>query len=128
MLADSRPSVQAQAAYGLSRLGAEAQSAVPELKRALSSPDTLVRLNAALALAKIGPGAAEAVPPLIEALRDPQWSVRRQAAIALGSIGVAAEPAIPRLAQLAGERDKLVSAAAREAIKTIKDGRSRNGS
>ena len=126
MLADSRPNVQAQGAYGLSLLGTDAQVAVPELTKTLTSSDTLVRMNAALALAKIGPAAAEAVPSLIEALRDPQWSVRRQAAIALGSIGAASEPAIPGLVQLSGEHDKLVSAAARDAIKKIKEARPGN--
>src|SRR5271154_5540794 len=37
MLADSRPAVQIQGAYGLSRLGPEARSAVPALGQALSS-------------------------------------------------------------------------------------------
>src|SRR5262245_50891407 len=72
MLRDADPNVQAQGAYGLSRLGGEARPAVKSLAEALKKGDARVRQNAALALAQIGPEAQEAVPALAEALGDPE--------------------------------------------------------
>src|SRR5262245_2066798 len=57
MLRDADPKVQAQGAFGLSRLGAEARPAVKALAEALKNRDARVRQNAALALAEIGPDA-----------------------------------------------------------------------
>src|SRR5712691_8118394 len=73
MLRDSDPAVQTQGAFGLSRLGAEARTAVPALIEALQSAEPRVRQNAALALTEIGPDAREAVPALIEAFKDAEW-------------------------------------------------------
>src|SRR5947209_2622819 len=92
MLKASSPAVQAQGAYGLSRLGPDARGAVPALIEALKG-GPLVRENAALALGRIGPEAADAVPALTVALHDPEWAVRRQAALALGEIGAKARTA-----------------------------------
>jgi HEAT repeat protein len=118
MLQDPNPAVQAQGAYGLSRLGHEARSAVPSLIAALKK-DTLVRQHAALALGQVGPAAREAVPPLCETLGDSEWPVRRQAALALGRIGLEARPAIPKLQKLRGDPDPLVRKAAQDAIQKI---------
>src|SRR6266566_2123771 len=65
MLRDPNPTVQAQGAYGLSRLGSEARSAVPSLIEALKKTGA-VRQNAALALGQMGADAREAVPALCE--------------------------------------------------------------
>src|SRR5262249_50272886 len=81
MLRDTNPKVQAQGAYGLSRLGPGARPAVPALREALGNTDPLVRQYAALALMQIGPEAQEVIPALIEALRDTEWAVQRQAAL-----------------------------------------------
>ena len=118
MLRDPNPAVQAQGAYGLSRLGAEARSAVPSLIAALKM-DTRVRQNAALALCQIGPDARDAVPALCEALGDSEWAVRRQAALALGKIGSEAQRAIPLLQRLSRDPERLVRKAAQEAIQQI---------
>ena len=120
MLRSADPAVQAQGAYGLSRLGAGAQPAVPALTEALRSKETLVRENAALALAQIGPDAREAVRALTELLGDPEWTVRRQAALALGQIGPDARAAIPALIALTQDRDHLVRKAAQEALAKIR--------
>src|ERR1700722_17301567 len=68
MLADSRPAVQVQGAYGLGLLGEKARPAVPALARALKAETALVRQQAAAALGQIGPGAEEAVAALVEVL------------------------------------------------------------
>jgi HEAT repeat protein len=119
MLRDSNPAVQAQGAYGLSRLGSEARSAVPSLIAALNK-DSVVRQNAALALGQIGPDARDAVPALCERLSDAEWPVRRQAALALGRIGHDAHQAIPVLQKLTRDPDPLVRKAAQDALRQIR--------
>jgi HEAT repeat protein len=83
MLRSDDPAVQAQGAYGLSRLGPEARPAVHALIAALKEKTTLVRERAALALGQIGPDARAAVPALAEVLRDPDHLVRKAAQEAL---------------------------------------------
>jgi HEAT repeat protein len=115
LLRNPDPAKQVQGAFGLSRLGAKAQPAVPALIEALKK-DALVRQNAALALGRIGPEAKDAVPALIDALRDSDWTVRRQAALALEQIGPEARQAVPALEKLTHDPDKLVRKAAQEAL------------
>jgi HEAT repeat protein len=118
MLRDVDPAVQAQGAFGLSRLGAEARGAVPALIEALSK-DGLVRQHAALALGQIGPDAKAAVPALTDALHAPEWAVRRQAALALGHIGPDARTAIPALKKLSSDPHQLVRKSGQEALGKI---------
>jgi HEAT repeat protein len=125
MLKDRNPTVQAQAAYGLSRHGAEARAALPALTRALHSPHALVRQQAALALGEMGAEAEEAVPALIEALHDEEWSVRRQAATALGKIGAPAHAAAAELLRCQRDAHSLVRKAAAQALAKIKGKKSR---
>ncbi len=119
MLHDPKPAVQAQGAYGLSLLGAQAKDAVPALINALRG-ETLVRQNAALALGSMGPEARDAVPALTQLLADPEWTVRRQAALSLGEIGSEARTAVPALEKLTHERDSLVRKAAQDALAKIR--------
>lgn len=71
-LHDPDPSIRAQAAQGLARMGPKAAPAVPELILALNDDEREVRQRAARALGQIGPSAEEAVPALIKALKDPR--------------------------------------------------------
>jgi HEAT repeat protein len=120
MLRDPSPTVQAQGAFGLSRMGPAAKNAVPALIECLKK-DPLVRQNAALALGAIGPEAAsECVPALVELLHDSEWTVRRQATAALGELGPSAADALPELKKLSRDKDSLVRKAAAEAIKKIR--------
>jgi len=123
MLQDPSSTVQAQGAFGLSRLGAEARDAVPALIACLQS-ETIVRQNAALALGAIGPDAKEAVPALTKLLQDPEWTVRRHAALALGEIGPAAQESMPALSKLKQDHQSLVRKAAEEAIRRIRGAKS----
>jgi HEAT repeat protein len=118
MLRNPNAVVQAQGAFGLSRLGPEARVAVPALIDALKK-DRLVRKNAALALGQIGPDARDAVPALSAALGDSEWAVRRQAALALGQIGPEARKALPALHKVSRDPDPLVRQAAQRALKQI---------
>ena len=56
MLHDSDPAVQTQGAFGLSRLGPEARSALPALEKLGRDPDHLVRKAAQEALKNIRRG------------------------------------------------------------------------
>jgi HEAT repeat protein len=118
MLADPKPSVQAQGAFGLGLLGEKAKPAVPALAKALGSPDTLVRQQAALSLGQIGD--AEAAPALVTALGDKEWTIRRQAAVALGAIGPAARGAESALRKSERDGHAPVRKAASEALGRIK--------
>jgi HEAT repeat protein len=123
MLQDSSPAVQAQGAFGLSRMGAEARDAVPALIACLQN-ETIVRQNAALALGAIGPDAKEAVPALTKLLQDPEWTVRRHAALALGEIGSTTQESVAALGKLKQDKNSLVRKAAEEALRRIRGAKS----
>jgi HEAT repeat protein len=101
----------------LTRLGPDAQEAVPALVEALSREDALVRGRAARALAAIGPNASSAVVKLSECLSDQESQVRAYAAFALGRMGKAAEPALERLVETAFDSDVVVR---RESIRAVR--------
>src|SRR5262245_44264607 len=119
-LRDDDPARQAKAAYSLSKLGAEAKTAVPDLIAALKSKSSEVRQNAALALGQIGPDAADAVLALTEALADEEWAVRRQAVLALGQIGEAAKVSVKQVQGLTRDANSLVAKAAQEALAKLR--------
>lgn len=87
-------SIRCAAALGLKELGTNAAPAVPELIRAMQSPDRQVMWYAATAIGETG-GAA--VLDLIRLLDEPDANVRHAAAYALGQIGPAALAATPAL-------------------------------
>lgn len=87
-------SEQQVAAEALSQIGPQA---VPELRRALQSPDPRIRREASGVLVRMGPDAKEAVPDLILLLDDEDEATRKLAARALGRIGPDAASAVPAL-------------------------------
>lgn len=118
MLQSTDPGTQAAGAFGLSRLGPEARSAVPSLRKALGSSSDLVRQNVALALTMIGPDARDALPELTTAAGDDAWAVRRQVALALGAIG--GDAAVAALEKLQQDENAQVRDAAQQALKKIR--------
>ena len=100
-LKDSDPSKRERAGYALSRLGREAEVAVPDLIELLKSDsNAIVRLAAVSALGWIGPGAKDAVPVLAKLLRreiEADDRVRWRAALSLGQIGSPSLAVVPEL-------------------------------
>jgi HEAT repeat protein len=78
------PGTRYLAAMALSKIGDEAESAVPSLLIALRADDMFLRVATISALIAIG---LPAVPGLIRALFDENAAVRRASAKALGKIG-----------------------------------------
>jgi len=95
-------------------------SVLSHLKTMLQSREPVVRTGGAVGLGEFGPAAAPALDTLIAQLDDPHVQARRYAAVALGDMGAAAGAALPRLATMERERDYRVSAAARQAIASIR--------
>ncbi len=87
-LSDLDRNTRERAAFELSTLGQNAESAVPKLTELLASdPDKGVRSFAAIALGNIGGKAADASSELINALFDNDEDVRTLITWTLGSIG-----------------------------------------
>jgi hypothetical protein len=71
LLKEPDPRLRGEAVVALSRIGPEAQAAVPQLTAlAQNDPDEAIRKSAVRALGQIGPAAASAVPVLIEKLEN----------------------------------------------------------
>jgi HEAT repeat protein len=105
--------VRLGAIEGLSTIGAPADSAAPELVKALRDPNLFVRWAAARTLGRIGPvEGVPAVMPLARLLLDNDLNVNLAAAEALGRYGPAARAAIPALVEImrATDEDKRVAA------------------
>jgi hypothetical protein len=87
------------AAWALTQLGARSAAAAPELIRALSDRDAVVRGLAALSLRNAGTGALPAVDRLIEGLKDEDPNVRLMSAQAIGGCGARAARAVTPLTE-----------------------------
>jgi HEAT repeat protein len=77
------PSLSADAALALARIG---PSAVPALRRALRATDAPTRIGAVLTLTKTRKPLKEMTPDLLAALEDPDAGVRALAAEAMGRL------------------------------------------
>ena len=79
---------------------------VPEIKGALKSDNSKVRMQAIEVLVQLGPKAKEAVPDLIEKLKNGSDKVEKTKAVfALEKIGKEAKPAIPAITDLLETND-----------------------
>lgn len=110
-----QPVARAQALLILGRyLKRHAARAIPEVSKALSDEDRLVRIQAAGTLWNLDPSRTDALPPLIEALRNGNPQHRLISLNVLEELGVAAEPAIPLLIEaLKDEEPEIRQQAAR---------------
>ncbi|HJS59227.1 MAG TPA: HEAT repeat domain-containing protein, partial [Vicinamibacteria bacterium] len=100
--------------------GLESSASLPELIRALSSPEPRAKLRALHALALRGPSAAAAVPALRALLEEPAPQFRAAAARALGQIGSPpATAAAAALARRLDDSDSDVRHRAEEALHAI---------
>jgi len=98
-LSASDPQVRTAAAWGISKIGPGAVSALPALTKALrEDKEAPVRAEAAHALGALGAAAVKpAVPALFEALSDTSETVRFRAAQALSKANLAGPADVPQL-------------------------------
>jgi HEAT repeat protein len=96
-----------RAALAFQNIGPEAKAAVPELCKALRSPDKELRYNATVALSGFKGVGEPAVPDLVQLIQDPKEDVevRKQAAVSLSRIGYvpALQTAMPALLRFVGD-------------------------
>jgi len=111
LVENADPGTRYLAAMALSKIGDEAESAVPSLLKALRADDMFLRMATTGALINIG---MPAVSGLIRALFDQNAAVRRASAKALGKIG--SKDAINALKVASKDGDPGVSRLAAEAL------------
>lgn len=114
LVRDSDPGTRFLAAKALGKIGDEAESAVPDLLKALRADDIFLRMAVTGALINIG---SPAVPGLVKALFDNNKAVRRASAKALGKIG--ADRALSPLRVALNDSDEAVRRFAHQAIERI---------
>jgi HEAT repeat protein len=114
LVRDADPGTRYLAAMALSKIGDEAESAVPVLLIALRADDMYLRMAVTSALINIG---HPAVGGLIRALFDQKAAVRRASAKALGKIG--SKDAINALKVACKDSDRGVSKFAAEALERL---------
>jgi hypothetical protein len=83
-------------------------ASIPDLAKALTDGDPIVRGLAALGLKEAGLAALPALDALVARLADSDTGVRMMAANAIAAIGPKAAPAVPALVAAAGVRDEHV--------------------
>ena len=86
-LAQGDPRFQRSSIGAMAGYGEKAIPALPEIIRALDSPNFHVQIEACRVIRAIGPKAKEAGPRLVQLARDGIPSARSHAMIALGAIG-----------------------------------------
>ena len=87
LLLEEQVMVRSYALLGLSRMGAEAEAAVPALVRIVANPQDELRDQAIDVLGAIGPAADEAVPTLIKVMDESQSKLQQSALKSLTRIG-----------------------------------------
>lgn len=114
LVREADPGTRYLAAQALSKIGDEAESAVPTLLKALRDDDMWLRAAVTGALIQIG---NPSVPGLTKALFDDNKAVRRAAAKALGRIG--SERAVSALTVALKDSDHAVKQFSAEALRRI---------
>jgi HEAT repeat protein len=119
-LADEDSQVSQAAAEALRRHASSfGRDHVADLKAALKSKSTPVRLFASTSLADLGAAAKEAFPDLRLALKDRDRAVRLQAVRAITKFGARGKDAAGELAAMLKDRDRLVRVRAALALVSI---------
>jgi RNA polymerase sigma factor (sigma-70 family) len=95
------------------------ETAAPQLKKDLHSPNDDVRRRAAILLALIDVADEDVVPELRNALTDTEKEVRHHAALALAHMGAKAKDAIPAMCKALGDQDRDVKLAAAMALQAM---------
>lgn len=123
LLAKGDDAQQSLAAEALGKIGPDAKSAMPELKKLLDDNDPVVRTAAAFAVLRIEPGekgtADTALATLQSGLESTEERARIESARALGHVGNIAERAIPSLCTALKDDQPHVQAFAAEALARI---------
>jgi HEAT repeat protein len=107
------------AAGNLGLIGAEANSAIPNLVEAARDEDGMIAMLATNTLARIGPAA---LPSLTEFLVDEDKETRRRAACAIALMGPTAKPAIDTLVECLKDKDEATRKFAAHALGMIGSG------
>jgi len=118
-LRSSDPTVRADAADDLRRLGRKAKDAQEFLAQHLSDSAPRARFAAAAALLRINPKDARGVEPLSNGLDSTDPTERRDAARATGLAGTAAASLTAKLATLLKDSDESTRIAALQAISLL---------
>jgi len=119
-LTDPQQPSRAEAAWALSKMGANAASAVPTLVRSLGDQDPRVRLLAAKALGQLGLEPELVVPALTNCLGTSDSNLRSMAMGSIGDFGEQAACAIPCLLSALNDPDPQVGSSASNALYRIR--------
>jgi HEAT repeat protein len=95
------------AAYSLARIGADRETMLPALKKALGDKHEMVRAEAAEALGGSRFAADELVPLLTKLLEDKSPEVQAGAIAGLGQLGKAAKSAVPLISKIAKTSEEM---------------------
>lgn len=121
-LDDKNEEVRSRSAYALGELRAEAKAAVPALKLASNTNETIsVRTPAIRSLGRIGYEPARVVPLLNALLKHPDNMLRSSATHAIGAFGNDARESIQALRLLLNDEDRLVRDWARQSSDLIEN-------
>lgn len=90
----------AYAAWALGEIGPAAKDAVPDLLRALASPDPVVRIDIIKSLRKIDQRTPEVISALIKSAQDPNPEIKEAAVWTLQWMAPESAPAAPVFQQL----------------------------
>ncbi|MHB8974124.1 MAG: HEAT repeat domain-containing protein [Pirellulaceae bacterium] len=107
-MASQDKTISLVAVNGLTMIGSDAKSVIPQIIAALGSPTT-PKMDLAILLAQMGKDAAPAIPQLVVLLDDSNGMTRQRAAYALSEIGGAdLQPAVLGLTRMLTAKEDYV--------------------